>query len=117
MNAIEMLTEDHNKVRELFTEFSGGGGLTGLVRRTIDAVTPAERRTAVQEVCKELEVHTRIEEEVFYPAVRALGDRDLIEMVEEALKEHAAVKKEVSALRGLKGDEDELELDERMAEL
>jgi hemerythrin superfamily protein len=115
MNAIQLLTNDHNTVRELFKKFNGGEGLAGVVRRTMGSVSPAERRTAVQEVCRELEIHTAIEEEAFYPAVRALEDRELVKMVNEALKEHEAVKREVSGLRAASGDEDEL--DERMAQL
>src|SRR5262249_25791236 len=74
MDAIDMLTKDHNKVRELFRQFNGGGGLTGLIRRTVGDVTAAQRRRAVDQACRELEIHTRIEEDIFYPAVKALDD-------------------------------------------
>jgi hemerythrin superfamily protein len=99
MDAIELLTNDHNKVRELFAKFNGGGGLTGLVRRAVGSVSPQERRRAVEQVCRELEAHTRIEEEIFYPAVRALGDPELDGQVKEALSEHDKVKREVARLR------------------
>src|SRR5262249_43013125 len=87
MDAIEMLTKDHNKVRELFAKFNGGSGVTGMVRRTIGSVSPQEKRRAREQVCKELEMHTLIEETVFYPAVRALGDRELDDQIREALEE------------------------------
>jgi hemerythrin superfamily protein len=115
MDAIEMLTDDHNKVRGLFKEFAGGGGVTGLVRRAVGSVSAAERRKVVDQVCKELEVHTRIEEELFYPAVKALDDRELTRQVNEALREHDKVKQEVAGLRGTTGDEDDLE--DRMTRL
>jgi hemerythrin superfamily protein len=115
MDAIEMLTNDHNKVRELFKKFNGGGGITGLVRRAVGSVSSRERQQALQRVCTELEVHTRIEEEIFYPAVTALGDQALMEQVREALREHAKVKQEVSRLEGASADEPGV--DERMADL
>jgi len=115
MDAIEMLTNDHNKVRELFKAFKGGGGVTGLLRRTVGEVTGAERRKVVEQVCTELEVHTLIEEEIFYPAVRALRDRELLKQVNEALKEHSLVKKEVASLREKHDDVDSLE--QRMSQL
>jgi iron-sulfur cluster repair protein YtfE (RIC family) len=115
MDVIEMLTNDHNKVRELFKAFKGGGGVTGLLRRTVGEVTGAERRKVVEQVCTELEVHTLVEEEIFYPAVRALGDRELLKQVNEALKEHSRVKKEVASLREKHDDVDSLE--QRMSQL
>jgi len=114
MDAIEMLTNDHNKVRELFKKFNGGGGITGLVRRSIGSISTGERKNALERICEELEVHTRIEEEVFYPAVAALGDRQLGDQVKEALREHATVKREVAGLRGSAGDAPGVE--ERMTE-
>ena len=52
MDVIRLLTDDHNKVRELFKTFNGGGALTGAVRRMIGAVSK-ERRSAVDKVCRE----------------------------------------------------------------
>src|SRR5262245_10705740 len=115
MDAIKLLINDHDKVRQLFRDFNGGGGLTGLVRRSVGSVTTGERRRAVRQVCKELEMHTRIEEQIFYPAVTALEDRELERQVDEALREHATVKEEVARLKAAKGDEDGL--DDRMSQL
>jgi hemerythrin superfamily protein len=106
MDAIEMLTKDHDKVRELFKRFNGGGGLTGIIRRTTGTIEPRERRTALAQICKELDMHTRIEERIFYPAVTKLDDGRLVELVQEALSEHAKVKQQVSHLRTRRGDED-----------
>src|SRR5262245_50959303 len=115
MDAIEMLTNDHNKVRELFGKFNGGSGVTGMVRRTIGSVSPQEKRSAREQVCKELEMHTLLEETVFYPAVRALGDQGLEDQIGEALEEHAKVKREVARLRDARGEDDET--DEQMSQL
>jgi len=115
MDAIELLTSDHNKVRELFAKFNGGGGLTGLVRRTVGSVSAQERQRSIDQVCKELETHTRIEEQIFYPAVQELDDSELDHQVREALDEHAKVKGEVARLRGMRGDDGDI--DQLMTEL
>src|SRR4029450_10396382 len=78
-------------------------------------VSSQERRQAVDRVCKELETHTRIEEEIFYPAVRALGDAELDAQGSEALSEHSKVKGEVARLRATRGDGEDV--DSRMSQL
>jgi hypothetical protein len=99
MDVIEMLKQDHERVRTLFQQFRGGGGLTGLVKRVTGTVSARERRTTAEKICRELEIHTRLEEELFYPAVRALDDPKLREMVDESLREHAQIKEQVAGLR------------------
>ena len=53
MGVIRLFTDDHNKVRELFKTFNGGGALTGAVRRMIGAVSTKERRSAIDKVGRE----------------------------------------------------------------
>jgi hemerythrin superfamily protein len=78
--AINVLTDDHNRVRGLFKYFAQLEG-TG---------PTAARITVVEDICKELIIHAAIEEEVFYPAARnAINDNELIN---EAEIEHATVK-------------------------
>jgi hypothetical protein len=45
-----------------------------------------------------LPIHATIEEEIFYPAVRAVADQDLASLVNEADVEHASVKDLVSQI-------------------
>ena len=76
-DAIAMLKEDHKKVAGLFEDFE-------------KARSAAVKKRLVQTICQELTVHTRLEEEIFYPAVKAaLKDKAL---VPEARVEHNAVK-------------------------
>ena len=109
MDAIELLEKDHQKVTELFRRFNGGGGLTGLVKRVTGNVPDRQRRQAADQICRELEVHTVIEEEIFYPAVRALNDDRLNGMLAEAFKEHATVKQLVATIRNGIGVDDDLQ--------
>jgi hemerythrin superfamily protein len=96
MDVIELLEKDHAKVRELFKRFNKGNG-RGRAASTVDAI------------CSELEMHAQLEEEIFYPAVRELGDEKLDSLVDESLEEHGKVKEQVSALRQSSRDGDELE--------
>lgn len=85
-DAIAMLVEDHKRVKELFQEF-----------RRFECSRFSEHEEHKQElmdaVCSELKVHTRLEEEIFYPAVRAaLATPQGEELADEAEVEHATAK-------------------------
>jgi hemerythrin superfamily protein len=76
-DAIALLKADHKKVGELFEQFQKSKSV-------------ARKKKLVEQICTELTVHTEIEEEIFYPAVKAaLKDHEL---VPEANVEHASIK-------------------------
>jgi hemerythrin superfamily protein len=78
MKATDLLKKQHQQVKGLFRK----------VEKTDDAGT---RRELLEEIAHELKAHTRLEEEIFYPAVRGLGGKKAEEMVLEALEEHHVV--------------------------
>ena len=80
-DAIAVLKADHRKVTELFDRFGKLGER---------AHTTRERTLA--RLSEELSVHAGIEENVFYPAVRARFAERNESMVLEALEEHHVVK-------------------------
>src|SRR5512136_2569086 len=83
-DAIALLKADHQKVTELFEQFD-------------KARTSAKKEDLAEQICKELTVHARIEEQIFYPAAKkALKDT---EMVPEALVEHDGVKKLIEEIQ------------------
>ena len=72
-DAIDLLDDDHKQVERLFQQYKA-------------AHDPSRKRTLAQQICQELTVHMRIEEEVFYPAFRqATGDQQTVQHSE---KEH-----------------------------
>lgn len=84
-DAIALLKEDHAKVKQSFKEFE-----------KMDHDDHATLEELVRTVCGELKVHTAIEEEIFYPALReALDDDDLMN---EAQVEHASAKDLIAQL-------------------
>ena len=109
MDVIEIVKKDHDRVEELFSRFRGGGGLTGLVKRVTGNVPARQRRTAVEGICRELDIHARLEEEILYPAARATGDGELARMIDESFREHARVKEMVRELRTGKHEGEELD--------
>src|ERR1700730_12746140 len=93
-DAIALLMADHKKVKKLFADFD----------KLKEEGSDEEKSAIVEEICNELKVHTMIEEEIFYPAVRkAIEDSDLMD---EALVEHAGAKDLIAQLEGASPDDD-----------
>ncbi len=89
-DAIALLKKDHEKVRGLF------GDLEKSAMRGGPKVVKL-----VNEIDNELQVHTRIEEEIFYPAFRdAVRAKDDKQMYFEALEEHHVVKLVIPEVNG-----------------
>jgi len=80
MNAIQLLKDDHKKVKGLLAE---------LVATTSRGTK--KRSQLLARIAEELRVHVAIEEEIFYPAFKAAGEKtDDDTMYFEALEEHRA---------------------------
>lgn len=80
MDAIQLLMEDHQKVRKLLKDLSETSGRAGKTRTEL-----------LQKIALELRVHGTIEEEIFYPAFRdARDDADNEKLYFESLEEHRA---------------------------
>jgi hemerythrin superfamily protein len=85
-DAIVMLVADHKRVKKLFAEFD----------KLKDGGNDADKSAIVAQICNELKIHTELEEEIFYPAVRkAIEDSGLMD---EALVEHAGAKELIAQL-------------------
>ena len=76
-SATQLIRRDHKKVEGLFDKFT----------QTKKAV--GKKRICAQ-VIQELEIHTKLEEEIFYPAAR--GATKETDLLDEAEVEHAGAK-------------------------
>ncbi|HEV8653223.1 MAG TPA: hemerythrin domain-containing protein [Actinomycetes bacterium] len=100
MDAVELLKQDHRAVEALFREFEEAGDQAYQTKRKL-----------VEQISHELEVHTAIEEEIFYPAVQAKAPKEDREIVEEAYEEHHVVKVLLGELAGMEPDADGFDAD------
>jgi len=79
-DAITLLTSQHDDVKALFEKFENLGERT----------TTSKKKLA-DEICEQLIMHTAIEEEIFYPALRDTS-KEMEDMLDEAFVEHASAK-------------------------
>jgi len=88
-DAIALLRADHQRVSELFEQYE-------------TTRSAAKKKTLAATICQELTVHARIEEEIFYPAVKAaLKDKEL---VPEAQVEHQSLKDLIAQVKDKEPD-------------
>ena len=93
-DAIAMLTAEHREVSKMFEEFESMGDRA-----------KSKKQKLVGEICTALTLHTSIEEEIFYPAVREAA-KDADDMLDEALVEHASAKDLIAQLQEMDADDE-----------
>lgn len=95
MDAIKMLKDDHRKVKELIRDYADAG----------DGAYKAKQQIADQ-IFAELEVHTALEEEIFYPAVKAKTNDEGKSHVAEGMEEHHVAKILIAELKTLTAEDE-----------
>jgi len=94
-DALKLLKADHAEVSEMFDKYENG------------RLPKARKAALAQKICAALTVHAQIEEEIFYPAAREAGGKEVEDMLNEAEVEHGSIKELVAALEA-GSPEDEL---------
>lgn len=94
MNAVDVITADHEKLRELFSSFNELG----------PRAYKTKKRTA-DRLVRELVVHSEVEEQVLYPRVREAVP-DLADELDEDLEEHHVTEVLLAELDGMEADDD-----------
>lgn len=80
MNAIDLLQADHERVKGILTQLSESTD-RGIKKRT----------ELLAKLEMEISIHTRLEEEILYPAYRKAGGKEQEIMYHEAKEEHRTV--------------------------
>jgi hemerythrin superfamily protein len=75
-DAIAMLKADHRKVEDLFAKFENASG-------------DGRKQALAEQICTELQIHTLLEEEIFYPSLEGKIEEDTLS---EAYVEHDGAK-------------------------
>jgi hypothetical protein len=91
LDAIALLKQDHREVEELFEQFENAKG-------------DGRKQKLAQQICLELTVHSKIEEEIFYPACEGKVPEDDIK---EAYVEHDGAKVLMAEIEAGNGQSDE----------
>ena len=94
MNALELLKQDHRKVKELFAQAKA-------------AADDKQRKQIFDRIDTELTIHAHIEETVFYPEMQQY--EELKDMVEEALQEHQEVTTLLDEIETMEPNDDEFQ--------
>jgi iron-sulfur cluster repair protein YtfE (RIC family) len=93
MDPLTMLKKQHREVDALF-------------KRAEKSERPDERRRIIAEIKQNLELHMRLEEEMFYPAVREVPAKAAEDTVLEAYEEHAVAKAAMERLSATDPDDE-----------
>ena len=89
-DATRLLAEDHRKVEDLFEQYEKASGAS-------------RKEKLAREICTELKIHTMIEEEIFYPALRGKIEDDSLD---EAYVEHDGAKVLINDIEAAEPDEE-----------
>ncbi|QIK79078.1 hemerythrin domain-containing protein [Sphingomonas piscis] len=91
LDAIALLKQDHREVEDLFEQFEKARG-------------EGRKQKLAQQICQELIIHTKIEEEIFYPACKGEVEEDDLK---EAYVEHDGAKVLITDILNGDGESDE----------
>jgi hemerythrin superfamily protein len=92
-DATELLKADHDRVDALFQK--------------VKANEDGNNQETFQKIRQELEIHTHVEEQIFYPNLLENGDEELQKIVREGLEEHGQVKTLLVEMGSMSGDDEE----------
>ena len=95
-DAIALLIQDHRDVKKLFVSYQ---------KLVQSRASSAERLSIATEICEALALHATVEEEIFYPAMRAAAE-DAQDELDEAEVEHATVKELIAQIKAMDPDEE-----------
>ncbi len=96
-DALHFLMDDHKRVQKIFKDFE-----------SVERDDAAMVQELVETACIELQIHSMLEEEIFYPAVRSRledDDRKTQDLLNAAEVEHETVDELIAKLQELEPDD------------
>jgi hemerythrin-like domain-containing protein len=93
-DAVAMLTADHREVEQLFKQFED-----------LSDRAKASKKKLADQICNALILHTTLEEEIFYPALRE-ATKEAEDKVDEAVVEHASAKDLIAQIQEMDPDDE-----------
>jgi iron-sulfur cluster repair protein YtfE (RIC family) len=95
MNIVKLLKEDHDRVDKLFQK--------------VKADPEGDNTDLFEQIKAELDVHTEVEETIFYPYLMENGDEELKKITKEGIEEHRQAKMFLREISGLTDDSEKFE--------
>ena len=95
MNAVRLLKKDHRELESWFREFELAGDRAH-----------SQKQWVAEQVFHELEIHTELEDQIFYPAVQEGPDEKGTELVRAAIEAHAAAKRLMDEMKLMSADDE-----------
>ncbi len=95
MNAIKLLKDDHKVVADLFKQ--------------VETTKESEHPAIFKKIKAELDVHAHIEEIIFYPKLKADGNKEIVDIVLEGIEEHHQIKMFLREIESLADDSEKFE--------
>jgi hemerythrin superfamily protein len=97
-DALALLKADHEKVSELVEKYE----------KSKERMDNDRKSALAHQICEELTVHSQIEEEIFYPALREASE-EAEDALNEAAVEHASIKNLVEQVMDDSPDSEEFD--------
>ena len=94
IDAITLLSADHREVSELFAQYAA-----------LDEGATSKKKLLADDICLALTLHAMVEEEIFYPALRAAA-RDAAGLLDAAEVEHASARELIAQLQQMDPDDE-----------
>ncbi len=92
-DAIALLKADHVKVKTAFQ-----------VYESLSEKSYATKKKLADSICADLRIHTLVEEEIFYPAVKK-ASKEAGDLIDEATVEHASAKDLIAQIEAMSAEE------------
>lgn len=87
-NALDILKDDHDTIKNLFAQYE-----------ETQSEAYETKHWIAQHVFRELDLHSQLEEQIFYPAVRSAASEEGHDLVLEGLEEHHVIDLLIEELR------------------